>query len=294
MTGPIAQIVSLTCHANAVIHGQTPPQFFPTNSTCRFCEFIHFTGLRRTPTGEMEEVTFADQPEKWLAFLRDGRAIAARLLRTPENRPGFPDRTSAGFIGGGGRWTLELLFRSGQTDSWASRWDVGDRNALEQRVWRVKYGLVARGPTKEDQRRPLRTVKTDFRASLEEIKSFADSHSQSNFARCFADAIRALDDPDLDIGYDYHHRDLALPGQLFPEAASMLRAAQCAWVFGGMGSWNDISFAGDAQKEYETVSERLFSTLNEAIEVATSSSSTPSGNAVLEAPGSELPSFPNQ
>ena len=233
MTGPIAQIVSLTCYGNAVIHGQSPPQFFPANSTCKFCESIHFTGLRRTLTGEMEEVTFADQPEKWLAFLRDGKSIAARLFRIPQNRPGIPDRTTAGLSGGGGQWTLELLFRDGHSDFWASRWDVGDRNAPDQRVWRIKYGLVGRGPTKDDQRRPLTIVKNDFRASLVEIKSFADSHSQSNFAQCFADALKALDNPDLDIGYDYHHRDLALPDQLSQEAVSMLRAVQCACVFGG-------------------------------------------------------------
>lgn len=44
-----------------------------------------------------------------------------------------------------------------------------------------------------------------------------------------------------------------------------------AWVFGGMGSWDDMGFAGEAQKEYETVSKKLFQTLNEAIAVAASS-----------------------
>jgi hypothetical protein len=32
-----------------------------------------------------------------------------------------------------------------------------------------------------------------------------------------------------------------------------------------MGSWNDMSFEGDAGKEYETASEQLFSALNDAI-----------------------------
>ena len=80
---------------------------------------------------------------------------------------------------------------------------------------------------------------------------------------------RSTDNPDLNVGY---HKDLAVAGQLEPEAVSLLKAAMSAWVFGGNGSWNDVVFTGSAQVEYESVSERLFSILNEAIEVAASSS----------------------
>jgi len=33
----------------------------------------------------------------------------------------------------------------------------------------------------------------------------------------------------------------------------MLDAIRSAWVFGGMGSWNDLGFEGDAEREYEEV-----------------------------------------
>jgi hypothetical protein len=52
----------------------------------------------------------------------------------------------------------------------------------------------------------------------------------------------------------------------------MLDAAQSAWVFGGMGSWNDMSFDGEEQREYEEVSEQLFTAVNNAICVATNES----------------------
>jgi hypothetical protein len=45
----------------------------------------------------------------------------------------------------------------------------------------------------------------------------------------------------------------------------MLDAAQSAWVFGGMGSWNDLGFAGAEQKEYERVSKHLYAALTDAI-----------------------------
>jgi hypothetical protein len=51
----------------------------------------------------------------------------------------------------------------------------------------------------------------------------------------------------------------------------LLDASQKAWVFGGMGSWNDLGSEGDDQKLYERLSDRLFRAVNEAIEAAATS-----------------------
>jgi hypothetical protein len=269
MTGPVAQMVALTCHGNAFLRGAQVPQFFPANSTCQFCEFIKFAGFHKSFLGKMEEVNVAETPEAWISGLHERQAMAIRLWRTPQNQPDAPDRMLAGFIGGGGQWTIELVQRNGQSEFWMSRWLVGDKNAPERRIWRVTYGLVGNGGTKTDNRRSLEAIRADFKASLEAIHSFAQAQALSGFANCFANGLKALDDPEADLGY---HKDLAVPGKISPEAASLLKAAMCAWVFGGMGSWNDMSFKGAAQGEYSQVSERLFSVLNGAIEVAASSS----------------------
>jgi hypothetical protein len=75
-----------------------------------------------------------------------------------------------------------------------------------------------------------------------------------------------------DVGY---HKALCPDGSLSDLAASMLKAAQAAWVFGGMGSWNDMGFDGDVQMEYGRLSDSLFNLLNEAIEAAATSSISP-------------------
>ena len=219
--------------------------------------------------GEPMEFVVARTPDEWISHLRDRGATAARLVRKAQNDPRISDRMSAGFVGGGGLWQMELPQNDGQSEFWASRWEVGDKNAPERRIWRVTYALIAKDQTKSDNRRSLLTVKEEFRTSLELIHSFSERENCGGFTKCFADALKAMDDPTADIGY---HKDLALPGQLGPDAASMLKAAMSAWVFGGMGSWNDMGFDGAKQKEYEMVSERLFNVLNEAIEVAASSS----------------------
>ena len=69
-----------------------------------------------------------------------------------------------------------------------------------------------------------------------------------------------------------YHKDLAPDGCLPPLAVCLLDACQTAWVFGGMGSWNDMMFGGDAQAEYVRTSERLFLTLGEVIRAAANAS----------------------
>lgn len=81
-------------------------------------------------------------------------------------------------------------------------------------------------------------------------------------------SLTALANPDSDVGY---HKDIAPAEFLCPDARSLVKASMSAWVFGGMGSWNDMGFQGRTQAEYEKVSKSLFEVLTKAIEAAASS-----------------------
>lgn len=270
MIGPLAQIFALTCYGNASLGGKESPVFFPKNSTCQFCDSIKFVEFKKRWLTRPKEVIIAGTPNEWISGLQRRMATGIELTRTPQNNLRISDRMSAGFVGGGGTWTMEVQRRNGRSQFWAARWEVWDQNAPENRIWRVTYGNVAEDQTKTRKMRHLSSVKRDFKASLESIYTFSEQQSFEGFTKCFADALRALDDPDADVGY---HKDLAVPDQLSDEAASMLKASMSAWVFGGMGSWNDIGFDGTTQKEYEKVSESLFNIMNEAIEVVANSTS---------------------
>jgi hypothetical protein len=54
-------------------------------------------------------------------------------------------------------------------------------------------------------------------------------------------------------------------------AKQLLGAAQHGWVFGAMGSWNDIGFQGQDGEEYLQVSDQLYDLLNRAICAAVNS-----------------------
>jgi hypothetical protein len=267
MNGPLAQIVALTCRGDAAIAGTAAPRFFPGNSTTRFCDSIRFVTVRKLPLMKAQETVVAPTPDEWLSRLRSGGARGVRLSRRAQNDPQFSDRLTAGFVGGGGTWRMEVLLGDGRSEFWSAGWQVWSQKAPANRIWRVTYVRVGEAATAPDASRALAAIKADFKAALAAIHSLAAARKIRGFTECFAGGLLALDDPDADVGY---HKDLAVPGQLGPDERSLLKAAMSAWVFGGMGSWNDLGFEGDSQKEYERTSDALFAVVNEAIAAAAS------------------------
>ncbi|HEY6332167.1 MAG TPA: hypothetical protein VI756_22760, partial [Blastocatellia bacterium] len=227
MNGPIAQAVALTCHGNAVIRGLSSSSNFMKNSTCQFCDSVTFVQLANNKDGGSSEIAVADTPDEWLGRLSAKRAQGLMLYRTPQNDPNFPDRLSAGFVGGGGTWTIEVILNYGRTEYWIARWHVWNRDVPQQKIRRVTYGLIGTGVIMMRQMRTLEQVKIDFQEALEDIHDFSRRNDCGGFTGCFADALAALKDPKADIGY---HNDLYPNGALPEIAASLLKAAMASWV----------------------------------------------------------------
>jgi hypothetical protein len=270
MNGPIAQIAALTCHANAFLRGKAVPEFFPANSTCQFCDSVKFIGFSKSLFGKVQETAVAASPNSWFDHLKTERIIGVRLSRTPQHNPEISDRRSAAFVGGGGNWAMETIPLQGTSATWVARWVVWNQNAPERRIWRVDYGRVSKGPPRKFEPVNLDFATTRLRSALADVHSFSEKHDCEGFTACFARAKETLDSG----GTKRHgyHKNLSPEGVVPESAAVLLDAVQSAWVFGGMGSWNDMGFAGAEQTEYDRVSEQLFRAVNEAIEAATNAS----------------------
>lgn len=263
MNGPLAQVVALTCHGNAFLKGKDVGTFFPKNSTCVFCDRVTFALLKKSFLGKPKEVEVAETPDEWFSFIRSFGARGIRLSRAAQNVPGISNRMSAGFVGGGGTWFMEVLLPRNRSELWIARWEVWNKDAPEQRIWRVTYGRVSGGVTAEIEPPDLQNIASRLAQALREIQSFSAKHDCGSFTERFVDALDTLDSEGRSLhGY---HKDLAPESYLPHQAQTILHACQNAWVFGGMGSWNDMGFDGDDQNEYERVSEQLFQVLNEAI-----------------------------
>jgi hypothetical protein len=287
MNGPLAQIVALTCYGNASLQGAEVGEFFSKNSTCVFCDRVAFVAVERSFLGKPKEKEVAKTPEAWFTFLRSSGALGVRLSRTPQNIPRISDRMSAGLVGGGGTWSMEVLLPNNRSQFWIARWEVWNQDAPEQRIWRVTYGRVSERATIQPKAPDLKSTAGALAESLRDIHAFSTEQHLEGFTQCFADALDTLESGGKNLhGY---HKDLAPANHLPVPAKSILDACQVAWVFGGMGSWNDMGFDGDDQKNYERVSEQLFRVVNRAISEAANQSyyrleQGAGGDAVKRAP----------
>jgi|SRR5262245_27706557 len=261
MNGPIAQLVATTCYGNASLRRVADiPRFFPDNSTCQFCERISFVEIKTPLIGKQRELTIADTPDEWFRYLKNREAYGIRLIHQRQNNPEISDRMSAGFVGGGGIWALGVRFR-GTTEYWMSRWEMSNQDDPDKQIWRVTYGRVGRQAGIFLPGLGKIAVRSDFISALLQIRAFSEKHN-CDFTGFFSRALKSLKENSSEHEY---HNDLWVPGTLSESSQAILDAAQSAWVFGGMGSWNDMMFNGDEEREYERVSEQLFSALIGAI-----------------------------
>lgn len=270
MNHPIAQFVALTCHANAFLQRRGVPRFFPDNSTCTFCDWVKFFGVSRTLLGTVRREEVAGTPDAWFAHLKAVNISAIHLSCAPQNHPRISDRMSAGFVGGGGIWAMEAVQQNGKRAIWLSRWEVWNQHAPERRIWRVSYSRGRSARLSPIGAPNLEALTGRFRSALADIHEFSAKHHCDPFTARFSEAMETLDSG----GKKRHgyHQDLAPGGCLPSLAVRLLDACQSAWVFGGMGSWNDLGFHGEVQAEYNRTSERVFLTLTEVIQAAANAS----------------------
>jgi beta-lactamase superfamily II metal-dependent hydrolase len=65
---------------------------------------------------------------------------------------------------------------------------------------------------------------------------------------------------------DFYHNDLISIENYDLQNRQLLLSASKAFVFGGMGSWNDMGFENEeTNKKYNELSTELYNTMNQAI-----------------------------
>jgi len=252
----VVRALSLVIAGNGAIAGSRLPGFWSERSIFTFapeCGFLDRDGR-----------VLAADPPAWMEQIRTARGLWLHHASGNTAEPG--ERLSVAFVGGGPRWIIEAA-----RDGGSELWEAADAyEAPGGRTWATAYVRTA-----SDWRNPLprlnapRNFIASFDVVLEEIARFAEAEDEANFARCFRNAQEALR------GEESFRRtffaELENYTALSDDAKRILTALPPAWVFGGMGSWNDKGFEGDKHTRYETLTGALYAKVLEGVVVAANS-----------------------
>lgn len=264
MQGNIENALQLVAVGNACLAGRDVTGFWPDAPTFKFTKYCEFRTppTDGAPSRDSDFPVLAPDPLAWFALLKPW-CKGLRLHHVPsaprpeQSLPGTSDRMMVGFVGGGPRWLIEA---EGPKTSqiWEGFQRLLDKNDPTRRIWGTTHILQREIDPAGEDAVSLPTAAADLRAVLPEIEAYARENDRDNFAECFARARAALDGPEPAI-------DPASPlvryAGMTPPHLRVLDAIMHAWVFGGMGSWND--WGGDAR--YDDLSDRLFRAVNDGV-----------------------------
>ena len=267
MTGILSQIITLTAFGNDFLkNGKIPNDFNSTNTSFQFCNKIDFREIKKTFLfSETKENIIAGSPTQWFRYLKlEGCRFLRLFFENSKDQSFAKDHKLAGLVGGGGVWLIEAVYRK-YSKYWSNRWEVTNQSAPDNKIWSVNYGMPVRKQYSNNIQIDNLLIKHRLRQTLEDIAGFAFRQDLQDWHEQFDKAIAVLDSS-LPEEHDSYFKDLIPANNYTLTAKQIIFSAASAWVFGGMGSWNDLGFENKEDNDkYDLLSEQLYEVINEAI-----------------------------
>ena len=262
MQGPTENALMLTAAGNAFLAGRDMRGFWPDAPTFQFLKLCEFRLPPPSGNDADEYPLRASDPLAWFATLKPWckglRLHFTKHKRGPNQQIDAPDRMLAAFVGGGPRWLIEAVGEI-ESELWEGFHRLGDRQDPDRRIWLCTHVLQGKIATKDVVPARFPEALDDLRAALPAIEAYAREEKYDNFADCFTRAREALDGSKVEAAPWVD--DLVRYTGFDQRQLGVLMAINHAWVFGGMGSWNDLG----GGERYDEVSEALYNALNDCI-----------------------------
>ncbi|WIM39175.1 hypothetical protein PO903_21410 [Paenibacillus sp. PK4536] len=204
---------------------------------------------------------------KWLEYLRE--TGYQRLMLVSSSAPSSSWQSS-GFAGGGTPIGIRTIGTALDT-LWRPSWQV---HRLPAKVtWDVSYTAEPYEASKQEQHafKPLSEYIAHLHHVLQHISTFAEQIDQTFWQQHFFDPAIAI----LQGSQAAPKLAFELPEVYAEEAYLLLNAVYKAWVFGGMGSWNDdpanSAHSHQLEQQYRDLSGQLYTALLQCAQAAVNS-----------------------
>lgn len=262
---PILRALALVAVGNAALAGRDASGFWPGDPIFKYTKSLDFM----TPRESGPLARAAAGPISWFGKLQKRECRGLRLHTSPmrqDQKLGHIDeRLLVGMVGGGPRWLIEAVYAD-HSELWEGFDRVGDQKAPDKKIWLTAYVLLGDAESAHHIDADVAAASVDLRDALLAIEDLARQIPGAPFADAFVAARAALDGQDSSYPVEFLRFT-----ELTPAAANMLKAAGRSWVFGAMGSWNDVAVGADLKPRYEEASKALFAALQRAVLVVANS-----------------------
>ncbi|MRS02446.1 hypothetical protein EG832_04350 [bacterium] len=265
MNGEWAQLIALVAHGNYFLtHPESSHNDLSANSTFQYVNEVTF--VRYKSTIDPKGVKVAANVGDWLIDLRKRKVKRLWNIAFAWDRQDLAEHIAVAFAGGV-PIAIQVDLPEGY-ELWYPLWKTGGK---PQKPWFVEYRGLKFGYSHAAEQMRMEDVKVRLHNAIVGTEQFArrPEVNLGEWADTFASALTLLNSENPTAPY---HPDI-LPEAGFSLAArQILSAAARAYVFGGMGSWNDLGFKQpEVQKEYHEVTKTLYLAVKMSLLMASNS-----------------------
>ncbi|WP_233183033.1 hypothetical protein [Paenibacillus sonchi] len=193
---------------------------------------------------------------EWLAELKNNGCQRLMLNGTASTAAW----NSSGFSGNGAPGGVTSLGACGES-LWKAEWRMDQYRSRTK--WKVTYTeqKIADGQQGSREFLPLADLSAHLEEVLREMGDLADGIGEQFWTNNFFEPARVILKGKAPAAQPPFH----LPAVYKDQARFLLNAVYKAWVFGGMGSWNDnppySAYLHEREQDYTLLSARLYETL---------------------------------
>jgi hypothetical protein len=250
MNGELAQVVVLTAFGNAALH----KLLSPSDETCLREHSILSQHVRTIQFHDADAKSPSDAVFEWLRNLEGShvtRLWLTGLGSSGELEPHIAEAFSNSVPRG-----IAAVLDDGPI-VFVPNWHFGrgQKWVVTYKLFQLPNSCVLTGGNPSESLHRLEE-------KTEQARDFASRAEQDHWCKWFSDAITTMQTGETKLKY--------LPSHGYSsEARRLISGAAAAWVFGGMGSWNDIWFKDKGlQSEYNRVTEELYAAVSDGIGTA--------------------------
>ena len=260
MDSTLALFIALVSYGNRYIkHDLSAPDLDFNNSTLIYCNELEFT------TNIFLKEVVAKSPGEWFRFLKKNGSKELRISYRHSDQLQVKDYEMAGFVGGGGEWIIEVAYGN-YTDYWVCQLDVVNPDANDHRIWNIQFAKIKDLASIPSSDVSIENAKADLSISLSNIIAFSSKHSPQGWTKIFEQALRNLSSQKPEWLY---YKDCFVIEPYSLPRKQLFTSAATAYVFGGMGSWNDIWYdTPELEKQNSELSADLYDKVVQAVVAA--------------------------